>query len=200
MFIAFEGPDKAGKSTSALELDAAQQPTYNITKAEHAKNVEYRKDQTPSQLMLPTAYDRIDWLTHMVYRLAMPDRDWNDDRPRTVFAMPETHLVLKMHHPDTVALIEDELYAAGRLVPVNELYFHQITFLADVNMIRNYALFKSVSIMEVINNPQTGEFSQRLVYHDNAQYSGRYIDMLALAVTTNQDLLEFLSEQDARIG
>ncbi len=195
MFIAFEGPDKAGKSTSAANLATDQVALYNVTKEMHRIHQEAINPEPD----LVITYDRIDWLTHMVYRLAMPTRDWNDDRPRTVFAMPDTHLVLKLHHPVMVDLIEDELYAAGRLAPVNELYYQQFTFLADGNKHRGYDWFKSVSMIEVANDPRDGSFSQKLVFHDNAVYAGTYMETLARAVTTDEDLLEFLREQDAQL-
>jgi hypothetical protein len=195
MFIAFEGPDKAGKSTTAAELASDGVALYNATKAMHEGQRSLIK---PGEVV---TYDRIDWLTHMVYRLAMHGRDWNDDRPRTVFAMPDTHLVLKLHNPDNVVNIEDELYAGeGKLEPVNELYFQQISFLASMNRLWGHPWFKSVSIVEVHNDVKAGVFTQKLTHHESAAYSGTYLEVLGLAVTSNQDLLEFLREQDERIG
>lgn len=200
MFIAFEGPDKAGKSTSAAELSTSGVALYNATKAMHAEMVEEWQEAGSQDTVV--TYDRIDWLTHMVYRLAMHGRDWNDDRPRTVFAMPDTHLVLKMHNPDNVANIEDELYEGrGRLEPVNEMYFQLLdSFLAPMNRLWGYPWFKSVSIVEVVNDVETGNFYQKLVHHESAVYTGTYSELLARSVTSNQDLLEFLREQDQRIG
>lgn len=196
MFIAFEGPDKAGKSTTAAELASDGVTLYNATKAMHEGQRSLIK---PGEVV---TYDRIDWLTHMVYRLAMHGRDWNDDRPRTVFAMPDTHLVLKLHNPETVLSIEDELYAGeGKLEPVNEMYYHTIdTFLSGLNRRWGYPWFKSISIVEVDNDLKNGVFEQKLVHHESAVHSGTYMDMLKLSVTSNQDLLEFLREQDERIG
>lgn len=196
MFIAFEGPDEVGKTTSATALDCAGQPDYNATKKMHAENVrDFQGDPG-----MPHTYDRIDWLTHMVYRLAMPEKDWDDDRPRTVFAMPDTHLVLKMHHPNIAASIHavGEGYKAGALEAVNQMYFHQVTFLADLNQLKNYALFKSVSIMEVVNGGSEG-FSQRLVFHDNPTFTGTYSEILQRLVTSDEDLLAFLHDQDRQL-
>lgn len=193
MFIAFEGPDKTGKSTSAANLASDEVALYNVTKEMHQQQRE--RDEVGTVV----TYDRIDWLSHMVYRLAMPDHEWNDARPRTVFTMPDTHLVLKMHHPVGVDLIEDELYEAGRLAPVNEMYYHQVMFLADMNKLRDYSWFRSISVMEVHNDLSAGTFEQRLVFHENAMYSGSYFEVLKRSVVTNNDLLEFLYEQDVRL-
>lgn len=188
MFIAFEGPDEVGKSTSAKALDAAGQPDYNATKKMHAKNVaEWQGDQ-----FMPHTYDRIDWLTHMVYRLAMPERDWDDDRPRTVFAMPDTHLVLKMHHPAFAAKVDavGEGYERGRLTSVNEMYFHQVDFLTALNKARGYTLFKSVSIIEVINDQDQDLFVQTLRAFDSPAFEfGSVAEKL---VDSDEKLLDFL--------
>jgi hypothetical protein len=188
MFIAFEGPDEVGKSTSAKALDAAGQPEYNATRAMHLKNVaEFQGDQ-----LVPHTYDRIDWLTHMVYRLAMPERDWNDDRPRTVFAMPDTHLVVKLHHPEMAEKIEavGEGYAPGRIQEVNEMYYHQIDFLMLLNKRKDYQLFKSVSMVEVWNDRAAGVFEQRLAMFDCAEFDhGSVGERL---VVNDEGLLDFL--------
>lgn len=189
MFIAFEGPDEVGKSTSALTLDAAGQPDYNATRDMHLENVaEFQGD-----VLVPHTYDRIDWLTHMVYRLALPDRDWGDDRPRTVFAMPDTHLVLKMHHPERAKEIEahGEGYAPGRIQDVNFMYFHQIDFLSKLNQAKDYALFKSVGIVEVWHDQQQGVFEQRLVSFNSAAFS-HYASVGMGLVDSDERLLEFL--------
>lgn len=188
MFIAFEGPDEVGKSTSAKALDCAGQPDYNATKKMHARNVE----EWQGDRFMPHTYDRIDWLTHMVYRLAMPERNWDDDRPRTVFAMPDTHLVLKMHHPQLAGQIEavGEGYEPGRLTSVNEMYFHQISFLSALNKSRGYALFKSVSIIEVLNIPGSEVFTQQLVEFDSPAFEfGSVAERL---VDSDESLLDFL--------
>lgn len=162
MFIAFEGPDNTGKSTAAMRLDCAGQPDYNMTKAMHAENVAEVALGSGEQLM-PHTYDRIDWFTHMVYRLSMPERDWNDDRPRTVFAMPDVHLVVRLHHPDLAPLIDDELYETGKLALVNPMYYYFGDFFMGLNEERGYALFRTVSLVEVFNDPRDGTFSSHLV-------------------------------------
>jgi hypothetical protein len=159
MFIAFEGPDNVGKSTSATLLAHDGVAHYNVTKSMHAL---YQQMVHPEPDLIIT-YDRIDWFTHMVYRLAMPDREWNDERPRTVFTMPDTHLVIKLHHPELAPLIDDELYETGKLAEVNPMYYYFADFLTGLNAQREYALFKTVSLVEVRNDPRDGTFSQRLV-------------------------------------
>ena len=166
MFIAFEGPDEVGKSTSARALSYDGQPIYNATKQNHAEAAASMVEGASS---LVQTFDRIDWLSHMVYRLAMPTRDWNDDRLRTVFAMPDTHLVLKMHRPDMAGFIDavGEGYETGSLSKVNEMYYHQIDFLMRLNSHNEYSWFRTVSIMEVVNNSDAGIFRQRLVAFDS---------------------------------
>jgi hypothetical protein len=189
MFIAFEGPDEVGKSTSAQALAYDGVPIYNITKKEHEA---IPRDAAHSHDLVIT-YDRIDWLTHMVYRLALPDRDWGDDRPRTVFAMPDTHLVLKMHHPERAKEIEafGEGYAPGRIQDVNFMYFHQIDFLSKLNQAKDYALFRSVSIVEVWHDQKQGIFEQRLVSFNSAAFS-HYQSVGMGLVDSDERLLEFL--------
>lgn len=167
MFIAFEGPDNTGKSTSAAALDSAGQPDYNATKALHAQNVADRQGQSLAEQLVPHTYDRIDWFSHMVYRLSLPNHEWNDERPRTVFAMPDTHLVIKIHRPDLAQYISDELYEDGKLAEVNPMYFYFADFLTGLNRARGYALFRTVSMVEVSNDPRDGSFSQRLVAFDS---------------------------------
>lgn len=158
MFIAFEGPDNAGKSTSARNLDYLGEPTYNATKRLH----EGWQNQDLGEVV--HTYDRIDWFSHMVYRLALPDRDWNDDRPRTVFAMPDTHLVVKLHRPDLADFTADEVVDTP-IANVNMLYYYFADFFARLNSQQNYSLFKTVSIIQVVNTPD--EFSQSLVMFDS---------------------------------
>lgn len=162
MFIAFEGPDNVGKSTTAAALDYTQQPDYNATKPMHAHNATAIDGPAYEQEYVHT-YDRIDWFSHMVYRLALPDHEWNDERPRTVFAMPDTHLVVMIHHPDLAAHISDELYVAGKVAQVNPLYYYFTDFFMGLNAEREFALFKTVTMIEVSNDVRAGTFSRRLV-------------------------------------
>lgn len=193
MFIAFEGPDNTGKSTSAKALDCAQQPDYNATKEMHARNAaEWNGDASKS--LMPHTYDRIDWFSHMVYRLALPEHEWNDERPRTVFAMPDTHLVVKLHHPELAPLIDDELYETGKLAEVNPMYFYFADFLVGLNVQRDFALFKTISLIEVSNDPRDGSFSQRLV-----EFSSPVFDFPSAAerlVRDDDSLLELLQYEE----
>jgi hypothetical protein len=191
MFIAFEGPDNVGKSTSAKELDSYDEPSYNITKGVHDR---YRELMEPS---LVHTYDRIDWFSHMVYRLALPDREWNDERVRTVFAMPDTHLVIKLHSTETADFTADEVVDTP-IVQVNPVYWLFADSLIRLNAFKDYALFKSISIMEVVNTPEG--YSQKLVVHDNPNlsYVTADVDTLGRMVTNNNDLLAFLQDVEQR--
>lgn len=196
MFIAFEGPDNTGKSTSAANLAHDGVAIYNATNALHHAEQENLKDEPD----LVVAYDRIDWFSHMVYRLSLPGHDWNDDRNRTVFAMPDTHLVVKIHRPDLAELISDELYSTGTLAEVNPMYFYFGSFLAMLNEQRDYALFKTVSIVEVVNDPrEPGTFSQYLK-HFNSPVTGLEDFLQGREFTTDEDLLElFRYEEQHRL-
>jgi len=162
MFIAFEGPDNVGKSTSAANLATSGHAIYNATKGVH--QVEQQRINPEPDLLV--TYDRIDWFSHMVYRLALPTHEWNDARVRTVFAMPDTHLVVKLHRPDMAEKISDELYKTGTLAEVNPVYYYFTDWLMQLNRIREYNLFKTISIVEVVNDQQ-GNFSQRLAAFDS---------------------------------
>lgn len=199
MFIAFEGPDNVGKSTSASALTSFDSHVYNATKANHRRAQMAMGDEAAT---LVQTFDRVDWFTHMVYRLAFPQRDWNDDRPRTVFAMPDTHFVLKMHHPVLVDLIEDidDGIEKGKLGAANEMYFYQFDFLMALNRMKDYGLFKTMSIVEVSNDPQAGTFSQKLVAFDSPSNGFTRDMLLHRLVDSDQSLLDFLREEDRKIG
>lgn len=199
MLIAFEGPDNVGKSTSATALSSYDQPIYNATKANYAEALADHQTMTLDGVI---TFDRVDWFTHMVYRLAYPQRDWNDDRPRTVFAMPNTHFVLKMHHPVMVDLIEDigDGIEKGKLVAANEMYYYQFDFLMGLNRLKDYALFKTMSIIEVQSDPRDGSFSQKLVSFDSPTNGWSRDMLLHRLVDSDQSLLEFLREEDRKLG
>lgn len=197
MLIAFEGPDEVGKSTSAAALTSFDSPIYNATKANHRR----AQQALGGDHDLVQCFDRIDWFSHMVYRLALPTHEWNDDRLRTVFAMPDTHLVLKMHHPDSVIEAPDEPgYTAHKVSAANEMYYHQVDFLMHLNRIKEYELFKTISIVEVVNDQVDKVFKQRLIAFDSPT-NGHTRDMLLhRLVTDDTSLLEFLREEDRKIG
>jgi len=163
MFIAFEGPDQTGKSTSALNLTNDGAHHYNATKAMHALN---QKD-IEGQPDLPIAYDRIDWFTHMVYRLALPEKDWADERPRTVFAMPDTHLVIRVHREDLSDFIAPEEVIETPIARVNPVYRHFYDSFSQLNRARGYSLFRTTSLIEVSNDTEAGTFSQQLIEFDS---------------------------------
>lgn len=193
MFIAFEGPDNVGKSTSAATLASDGVALYNATKSMHAE-MSLDPDMSPD---LVVTYDRIDWFSHMVYRLALPDRDWNDDRPRTVFGMPDTHLVVKLHKPEHADFTADEVVDTP-IARVNPVYWMMTDSLMRLNAFQNYDLFKSISIIEVTNTAEG--YSQQLVAHDNPSWEGYGNDILVRMVTSNADLLNFLQDVEQRIG
>ena len=140
MIIAFEGPDKTGKSTSVAEIAPQGVSRHSVTKDQ------YLFDKECSDTV---AYDRIDWLTHQVYRLALPEYEWDDARIRTVFAMPDTHLVFKLHANNTAYQIWDELYEGADLARVNWCYSRTYRYLRDLNKALHYSLYASITLMYV---------------------------------------------------
>lgn len=183
MIVAFEGPDKTGKTTSAKNsgdyMYNAVKTHYDaeVTTQSHTKGVD-------------VAYDRIDWLTHMVYRLALPEYEWEDKRIRTVFAAPHMHLVFKLHLPGYE--IGDELYNLEQSRRVNDMYIRMAGNLIQANRETDFSLFKTISIVYV--KPSSGyklwlaEFSSpvtELTYNES------------IAVNSNEKLLELLLKEDA---
>lgn len=188
MFIAFEGPDKTGKSTSANELSTEGESIYNATKEKHATL------QAMDLSNSVVTYDRIDWFSHMVYRLALPEHEWNDERPRTVFAMPDTHLVIKHHHPQFASDVEDELYELGTVSRASSMYKQIGEQFLQLNFWRNFALFKTVSLLEIKNDPRTGGFYQYMVGFSSPVLTLTSRNMSD--IDSNQKLLNLLNYEE----
>lgn len=192
MLIAFEGPDNTGKSTTAADISSSGYATYNATQDNYRAA---KADMSePGAESLVATFDRIDWLTHMVYRLAMPTHDWNDERPRTVFAMPDTHLVINLHEDNAVDSISDELYASGRLRPVNDMYAGVADWLITQNGRTNYSLFRSITLCVVDLDQENGIFQRGLLAH----YSpwATYEHARGLDLSTNAELLDLLGHAE----
>lgn len=190
MFIAFEGPDNTGKSTSADHLSFASQGSYNVTKEMHQRFQEdFSRAGLVNERELVVTYDRIDWFTHMVYRLAIPEGDWDDDRPRTVFAMPDTHLVVKLHHPKFEDFTADEAVHTP-IARVNPMYWEFATYFMELNYRKDYTLFRSVSIMEVVQDTENRRFEQHLRLFDSP--SIEWVDGISEGVDSDNKLLGLL--------
>ncbi|AUX83260.1 AAA-ATPase [Microbacterium phage Raccoon] len=199
MLIAFEGPDEVGKSTSATNLSYNHKPVYNAT----VDNYAAVKADLANEPEVVQTFDRIDWFTHLVYRLSLPEFEWNDQRVRTVFAMPDTHLVVKIHRLDHQGNIEanveavGEGYQPGNLDLVTQTYIHAVDLLARLNFMRDYNLFKTITMLEVYNDPKTGAFEQK-VSHMSAPGWDRLYDLSS--VHDDASLLDLLRYADDRIG
>ncbi|URC17904.1 thymidylate kinase [Microbacterium phage Endor] len=193
MLIAFEGPDEVGKTTLSTELSYNHKPVYNATKENYAA---VRADLAGEPTLVQT-FDRIDWLTHMMYRLAMPDKEWNDERIRTVFAMPDTHLVLSVHSPQIIPEAEGEGYNMEHSTKVNQAYYHYVDLLAGLNHAWDYSLFKTVTAFEVTHDPEKG-FSRRMAIFSAPGFPwGSSYEAL---VNDGPSLLELLRYADSKIG
>ena len=192
MLIAFEGPDNTGKSTSANNLTYNGEAIYNATKSNY-KRAQWDLQDEP---YLVQCFDRIDWFSHLVYRLSLPGFDWNDDRNRTVFAMPDTHLVIKLHRPDLAQLISDELYSTGTLAKINPVYCDFAEFFMNLNRSQEYQLFKTVSIIEVSNDIRDNTFSQKLLAFDSPVSFG---NSSVGCTMTDKTLLDMLGHEDSAL-
>lgn len=151
MLIVFEGPDKAGKSTWAQELSSSGETLYNLKKGHYG-----RLNHADSVV----AVDRVAWLTHSVYRLALPEYEWNDREVRTVFAMPDAHLVFMV--PDDPLLdTKDELYTKQQSCRVQEAYRDWCWMLFRLNNLQDGALFRTISLLEI----RAGGINGRIYTH-----------------------------------
>lgn len=185
MLIVFEGPDKAGKSTWAMQLDSVAAPRYNLKKGEygrikHAGHV--------------VAVDRLAWLTHSAYRLALPEYEWNDRAVRTVFAMPDAHLVF-MVPADPHLNTADELYDREQSTRVQEAYREWCWMLFRLNNLQNGGLFRTISLVEA----RAGGTSGRVYEHFALNSAGlsateQSCTGFDLGVTSPSVLLEMLRE------
>lgn len=188
MLIAFEGPDKTGKSTSAAAMSHDGVAVYNMNVYNYAE----AKAELERQPDLIKTFDRIDWLTHMVYRLALPAYEWNDERPRTVFAAPDTHLVFKLH-PIHKVNASDELYNDTQFVAVNRAYHEWADWFIYLNRELGHMLYKSITVMRVLHTPDGGyEQSVRLCSTPTTTYTREKLEH----IKTNADLEEFLRTVD----
>ncbi|QXO14519.1 AAA-ATPase [Microbacterium phage Jenos] len=193
MLIVFEGPDEVGKTTLSTELSHNHKPVYNATKENYAAVLADLADEPE----VVQTFDRIDWLTHMMYRLAMPDKEWNDARVRTVFSMPEAHLVLSVHRPDLVPTAEGENYTDVHESRVNHAYYHFLDTLAGLNHAWGYTMFKTVSAFEVSRDEQ-GNFQRELKVFSAPGFPwGSSYEKL---VNDGPSLLELLRYADSKIG
>lgn len=185
MLIVFEGPDKVGKSTWAKQLDSSGAPKYNLKKGEyprlkHAESV--------------VAVDRLAWLTHSVYRLALPEYEWNDRAVRTVFAMPDAHLVFMVPN-DPHLNMRDELYTSQQSTRIQEAYREWCWMLFRLNNLQEGKLFRSISLVEI----EAGGISGRVYNHFALNSAGlssteQNCTGFNLGVTSPTTLLNILKE------
>ena len=99
-----------------------------------------------------------------------------------------------MHERGLAGGIADELYEIGTIATVNDMYGHLARFILDLNEQRDWALFKTVTILEVRN--EGDEFSSRLVYFSSPVF--KYIEVAKNTVRDDQTLLELLQYEDSQ--
>lgn len=157
MIIAFEGPDKMGKSTLAEEVAHGYPVVYGASAQDYHDVAHLGDDENTT-----VALDRVDWITHMVYRLALPEYEWNDPHVRTVHRMPQAHLVMMV--PASLSSIPlDELYLPEQSQRVVVSY--QQTFQYFDSMMNDpkfRGMFKTLTLLQV--DPLNG-YRRKLVYH-----------------------------------
>lgn len=167
MIIAFEGPDKVGKSTTADTLSSIGESVYNLTEAEY-------RDIQGIEGTVETV-DRVSWITHMVYRLALPHFEWDSHTEGyPVFSMPDTHLVFKTHDVTFSYLDKvpaDVLYTSQESKDINKFYHIYAGQLMRMNEMLNFSLFKSISLVEVKNNGE--RYSQAVSMVSSRDFSAQ---------------------------
>lgn len=191
MIIIFEGPDKVGKTTMAHQLSTVRTSIYNMTVHDY-HDVVGSLQEKPDQIY---CFDRIDWLTHLVYRLSMPNYEWNDDRVRRVFPAPKAHLVIMMHKPSRAGKVQDELYNPGDLVVVNYGYQVVSEMLLRMNGLdSDVQLFKSITTVEV-------DVEDDHSLHVLSSYTrGVILRDWKRSVRNPDTLLEYLQKVDELVG
>lgn len=159
MLIAFEGADNVGRSSAADKLSGG-----HAIKYADKESYEEAQELAKTTKGITQCFDRIGWLSHLVYSMALPEFQEQYLPKFGVFAMPDVHLVFKIYKPGYEPMLEpgDGLESDTPAI-VNQTYrSFAHTFMA-LNEARGYSLFKTVSIMEVFTEPLSGAVQQKLV-------------------------------------
>lgn len=189
MLIAFEGPDNVGKSYAADKLGAGW-VTYRADEDSYLAAAR----QDTLELGIVQCFDRVGWITDLVYRLALPDREW-PGTPHTYshFAMPDAHLVFKLYRLGLVpADGYEEGYSHDEILRVNEIYHRVARFLARINEEQDYKLFKTISVLQVVKP----EAPLRLTMY-SSPLSFPFEDPRTKNVNSDLSLLDLLTEENA---
>lgn len=161
MLIAFEGPHGTGKTYGADKLSGGN-AIHNVDEATY----QLSRPMPGDDKGVVTCYDQVGWISHMVDRLARPDaHPWAKDHPGfTVFAMPDTHLVVKLYdRSSTPGTLPDKGYMIGDPEAINTAYAFQARNLMAMNEASNYSLFKSVTLLAYAKNKQSGSSYLRVL-------------------------------------
>lgn len=191
MIIAFEGPDKAGKSTSADTLSSIGESVYNLEE----DGYDYLQKALEGTTTVETV-DRVSWITHMVYRLALPHFVWyNHTEGYPVFAMPDTHLVFKTHDVTFSYLNKvpaDVLYTSQESKDINKFYRIYAGQLMRMNEMLDFSLFKSITLVEVKNDGE--RYSQAVTSVSSKKFSAQGKN--TIHIDSDLRLLKLLQEID----
>lgn len=193
MIVAIEGADKTGKSTLAASLAIDGSVRYNCTK-EHYDIMKDKMSNSDEILV----YDRVDWLTHMVYRLALPGYEWNDPRVRTVFTMPDAHLIIKIHTNRSASIARDELYNDPMSIHnINEMYKLVIESIERHIETMLVPPVRSLTVIGVDSDPEINRFTQSIVmFYSSAERL--WLSSATLHDCTNEDIKKLLLAEERK--
>ena len=132
--------------------------------------------------------------------MALTDKEWNDERVRTVFAAPNAHLVI-MTHDEMFMPQEDteEGYELGAPAKVNSMYRLFAETLITANEMGGFSLFKTISVLTVINAPEKGYYGLRMTEFSSPLFPAGLPSVGQRLVTDSHSLLEFLQNQDRQL-
>ena len=161
MLIAFEGPHGTGKTYGADKLSGGA-ALHNIDEATY-RLAQPMYDQEKGVV---TCFDQVGWISHMVDRLARPaSHPWGQGHPGfTVFAMPDTHLVIKLFDRYSApGSLPDKGYASGEPDAVNTAYAYQAHNLMAMNEASGYSLFKTITLLGNYKDKLSGQSRLRVI-------------------------------------
>lgn len=139
MLIAFDGPKGVGKARAADLLGGGYH-------AGTADQLSYAGavDRVASEKGVAHCFTGVGWVSHLAHRLAEPSSETTRTPAYPVFAMPDAHLVIKKFHVG---------YVPDGLESINRSYEHIGRMLLSLNEGQDYALFKTVTLVDVYSTP-----------------------------------------------
>lgn len=177
MIVAFEGPDGAGKTTLAHKI--SYHYYYNLLAKDYPKVLAKKGI---------TGIDRVAWITHYVYRLSLPYYEWHDPLIRTVFSMPEAHLVFLF----SSSFPKDDMYTKEEYDLICRTYSEICSFFGSL-MLHPYAPFRSISCFYSLD--VCGEYRLGRTFSVAEEIRSQY----AYQRMTAPDIFSYLSDVEGYI-